>query len=202
LEVDFKSKTVTRVIMKLPNTDRIINGKCSPSGSLFICCVDATRTGRPGRLYRMKLINNEFHLTYVLRRFLVEEYFQIPNGSAWVADDDLFVIDSAFNTINRYKVFGLDGDDAYDFFSGGSLYVSKISSIKVISQVLASRNYHIEGLTMDADKMLWVTIAGAGCVLRVDPNTGQEIQRLFIPADNPCGCVFGKQLIAAICGAF
>jgi len=47
-----------------------------------------------------------------------------------------------------------------------------------------------DGMTIDAEGLLWVALWDGGAVVRIDPATGSEVGRLVVPARRPTCCTF------------
>jgi gluconolactonase len=195
VEVDWQTKSIVREVFKFAENERLVSGKCSPMGTLFVSVVDATKSGDPGHLYGLREGPDGWKLTKLFGALWNEVFFQIPFGMAWYSKNEFFMVDSAFSTISKYYITGdhYDEPGALDFLNvwNDSYYVKKINTMKILSMA-DNLKYKLEGMTIDREKKLWVCITGAGCVLRIDPVTGQEVQRIFMPVPNPTGIVFGK----------
>jgi sugar lactone lactonase YvrE len=48
-----------------------------------------------------------------------------------------------------------------------------------------------DGMTIDADGMLWVAMCHGGAVLRIDPNNGSLLQKIDFPCVETTACAFG-----------
>lgn len=93
----------------------------------------------------------------------------ISNGMAWnKANNKFYYIDSASLFITEYD---------YDNEQGN------ISNKKIIFDL---KNNNIEaypdGMTIDKDDNLWIALYGGGSVIKINPRTGELLERYPIPA--------------------
>jgi sugar lactone lactonase YvrE len=195
VEVDWNTKTIVREVLCLPPNTRIVSGKCSPLGTLFVSVVDATKTGLPGHLFSIREDEGGWKIHKLFGGFWNETFYQIPLGMAWMSKHEFYMVDSAYSTISRYFIskdrHGSTGTFELFNFWKEAYYVKKESTLKILSSA-DNLKYKLEGLTIDHDMMLWVCVSGAGCVLRIDPSSGKELQRIYMDIPNPTALVFGK----------
>ena len=50
-----------------------------------------------------------------------------------------------------------------------------------------------DGMTIDADGMLWVAFCHGACVVRFNPQTDKELQRVDLPCIETTACAFGGE---------
>jgi sugar lactone lactonase YvrE len=100
----------------------------------------------------------------------------ISNGLAWSRDKKtMYFIDSL-----AYSVDAFDYDDA----------TGEIGNRRTVITVGENGNVP-DGMTMDADGMLWVAQYGGSCVRRWDPADGRLLQTIELPATQITACAFG-----------
>lgn len=98
------------------------------------------------------------------------------NGLAWSSDDRTFYyIDSP----TRQVV-------AYDF----ELAAGRLSNRRVVINVGPSEGLP-DGMTIDAEGMLWVALWGGWKVVRWNPHTGEKLQEIKLPVSQVTSCTFG-----------
>ena len=148
-----------------PNT-RFNDGKCDPSGRLWIGTMDKNAKPYQGKLYRM----DEGKLVAVL------ENISISNGLGWSPDQQtMYYIDTY-----EQAVCAFDFDVTY----------GRISNKKIILTIPQSMGSP-DGMTVDSTGKLWIALWGGGGVACFDPQTGQLIGRIEVPALNVTSCEFG-----------
>lgn len=100
----------------------------------------------------------------------------ISNGLAWNrSGDTLYYIDSPTGCVMAYD---------YDLSAG------EISGGRICARVPEAEGIP-DGMTIDADGMLWVAQWGGWCVSRFDPRTGERIGRVDVPVKHVTCCCFG-----------
>jgi sugar lactone lactonase YvrE len=52
-----------------------------------------------------------------------------------------------------------------------------------------------DGMAIDEEDMLWVGMWNGNAVVRFDPNTGEIISKIEVPAHNVTSCAFGGKLL-------
>uniref|UniRef100_A0A7S4UBJ8 SMP-30/Gluconolactonase/LRE-like region domain-containing protein n=1 Tax=Guillardia theta TaxID=55529 RepID=A0A7S4UBJ8_GUITH len=114
---------------------------------------------------------------------------QLSNGMTWfrrpgsdAGYDTFYFIDSARQTVSRF-----DYDD-----KDGSIEVG--SRKEVVKIPTAGDGGGVpDGMTIDADGLLWVTLGEGGAVAQYDAETGEEVQRFKLPVKRPTACTFGGE---------
>ncbi|XP_052684233.1 regucalcin-like [Crassostrea angulata] len=178
VHVDGDSKKVT----KLHEVDhglqtRFNDGKCDPQGRVWAGTMgpvepDVVNMPKIGSLYRLDL-DGSLHT-------MVKDV-GVSNGLAWTADDKfMFYIDSTPRQIYRYDFEKSTGN---------------ISNKKVIVDSAGKpiNDYGFpDGMTIDTEGKLWVACFSASKVIRYDPETGHQLQSIYIPsASRITSCCFG-----------
>ncbi len=148
---------------------RFNDGKCDPAGRFWAGTI-AEKDGRGiGHLYRVDM---DLSVTVQL------EGIGCSNGLAWSRDGSrMYYIDSTPN-----RLYGFD----YDLSTGS------ISRQEIILQYPDGPDQpRLDGMTIDRDGRLWIALWGGGAVIRVDPLSGEELERISLPALNVTSCAFG-----------
>jgi len=150
--------------------NRFNDGKCDPAGRFWAGTMlnGAGESDPPhGSLYSLDA-NHQ-----VQRRL---GHVRISNGLAWSLDKrTLYFVDSP-----EYRVDAFDYDDA----------TGEIGNRR--PAVTIARQYGLpDGMTIDAEGMLWVAGWGGGQVNRWNPANGQWLETIKVPASQSSACAFG-----------
>ncbi|WP_167619466.1 SMP-30/gluconolactonase/LRE family protein [Maribellus sediminis] len=149
-----------------PN-NRFNDGKCDPSGRFWAGTMSTIGGGKVGALYRLDP-DNSIHKMI--------DKVSISNGIVWSADKTkMYYVDTPTMKVMRY-----DYDDA----SG------EISNPKVAVEIPAGIGAP-DGMTIDADGNLWVALWGGSAVGCFNPESGELIRKIDVPAKNVTSCAFG-----------
>ena len=148
-----------------PNT-RFNDGKCDPFGRLWIGTMDKNAKPYQGKLYRLdgqKWVG-------------ILDNISISNGLAWSPDQrTMYYIDTF-----EQAVYGFD-------FDGVSGEISQKRIVVTISDSMGSP----DGMTVDSTGKLWIALWGGSGVACFDPQTGQLLGKIEVPALNVTSCEFG-----------
>lgn len=148
-----------------PNT-RFNDGKCDPAGRLWVGTMEKEAKPHQGKLYRL----DDLVLTPVL------DNVTISNGLAWSIDKKtMYYIDTFEQTIYAFDYNNKNGE---------------ISGRKAIVEIPLSMGSP-DGMTIDSEGKLWVALWGGYSVVRFDPETGRQMDKIEIPAPNVTSCTFG-----------
>lgn len=141
--------------------------KASPEGRIWCGVMHLSNHHETASLY---CVDNDLSLTPVL------EQQCIPNGIVWnKAGDRMYYADSGRGCIEEY---------AYDRLTG-AVYLLR-TAIQVPSE------YGVpDGMTMDADGLLWVAHWGGFGVYVWNPATGKLVDKVEVPVPNVASCTFG-----------
>lgn len=195
VEVDLGNQRILREVLEVPpkyytRGMRFNDAKCSADGELYAGYMSRQwREGKEGFLFKVmqghlpSVGNGAAPLVSVLKDVLPREGIAMPNGSAWMGNEFMFIVDSAAAEISRLEFAQMDGVT-------GKRVVDRRCVYK-LPEVSISAGYVMDGITIDNKGKLWVALTGAGCILRVDPATGQEVFRLHLDAKKPTSCTFG-----------
>lgn len=100
----------------------------------------------------------------------------ISNGLAWnTALGKMYFIDTPTQEVTAYD---------YNLESGD---IGNPQMVIHFAEELGSP----DGMTIDSEGMLWVAMWGGHSVLRVDPQRGEVIARVSVPAPHVTSCAFG-----------
>ena len=148
--------------------NRFNDGKCDPAGRLWAgtMSLGSGITGA-GSLYVM---DRDLSVRRVLDRVT------ISNGIAWSLDHlMMYYIDTPTREVSAFD---------YDIESGS------ISNRRTAVKIPETYGFP-DGMTIDAEGMLWVAGWGSSRVSRWDPKSGKLLQAVTIPATNVSACAFG-----------
>jgi sugar lactone lactonase YvrE len=147
--------------------NRFNDGKCDPRGRFWAGTMALSEAPAAGGLYRLDPDGS-------VHRMLAG--VSISNGIAWSAGADLmYYIDTPTREV---AVF--DYDDA----------TGAISNRRVAVRFPARHGWP-DGMTMDAEGLLWIAEWDGGCVSRWDPATGKLARKLKLPVSRVTSCAFG-----------
>ena len=167
-EYNLASGKVT--ILSDPESDlpgnRFNDGKCDPGGRFWAGTMAYQNPSSQGTLYRMDA-------DHTVHKMLGD--IGISNGIVWSHDKrTMYYIDSI-----AYSVRAFDYDNASGDISHERVVVSVPREMSVP-----------DGMAIDADGNLWVAHYGAGCVRCWNPQTGQLIDQIDLPARQITSCAF------------
>lgn len=150
---------------------RFNDGKIGPDGRFYLGTTDEDGNGA----------------FYCLHQGRLRELFggaRCANGVDWTADEKtMYYIDSPRRMIERF-----------DFSAGADAPLRNRRRCWDAS-FLGSESVQPDGMCIDAEGMLWVAVWGGYCALRVNPRTGEILQRAEVPAARVSCCAFaGKGL--------
>lgn len=152
----------------LPN-NRFNDGKCDAAGRFWAGTMDNDEVATTGALYCL-----EKDLT--VRKIF--DQVGISNGIAWESDNKtMYYID----TPTRQVV-------AFDF----DLDSGTLSNKRVVVHFPEGEGFP-DGMTIDAEEMIWVAHWGGYQLSRWNPRTGEKLESIPVPAANVSSCVFGGE---------
>lgn len=155
-------------------TNRCNDGKCDPQGRFWIGTMDFDEVPQKGSLYCLAKDKN---LTKVLDKLT------ISNGLDWCT--------------RRNKMYFIDSFDrvvkAYDFDPDSG----KITNGKII---IAAKNGQEspDGMCIDREGMLWIAFWGGKRVGRYNPDTGEHLLDVKVPALHVSSCTFGGENLTTL----
>ena len=149
-----------------PRNNRFNDGKCDPRGRFLAGTMDNNEVAPTGSLYSFDGTSATKLLTGVT----------ISNGLAWSPDHKtLYYIDTPTREVRAFD---------YDLDTG------MIANARVVIYVPEALGWP-DGMTSDTQGNLWIAMWGGAQVTRWNPNTGQLLEQIPVPAKNVSSCVFG-----------
>ena len=146
--------------------NRFNDGKCDPAGRLWAGTMEFDGEPDRGALYCLDTDGT------VTRKF---GNVTISNGIVWSLDGrTMYYIDTGRNNVRAYD---------YDAATGA------IGNERVT--VTNAGSGHFDGMTMDAEGMVWVAIFGGSAVRRYDPESGVLLDAIELPMSQVTSCAFG-----------
>ena len=174
--VRFNLKTGSKTTLADPEAsmrgkNRFNDGKCDPLGRFWAGTISMIKDTGSANLY---CLDTDGSLS------LKVSGVTNSNGICWNADaTKMFYIDTPTQNVRAYD---------YDLESGA------ISNARVVVDTVAhGYNSSPDGMTIDADGMLWVAFCHGACVVRFDPQTDKELQRVDLPCIETTACAFGGE---------
>ncbi len=146
--------------------NRFNDGKCDPAGRFWVGTMNKKGAKNAGNLY----VFDGQQLT------VKQSEVTVSNGIVWSADKKtMYYIDTP-----EYAVF------AYDY----NVSTGEISNRRVAVQVPKELGAP-DGMTIDAEGMLWVAHWGGSAVIQWNPKTGDKLRVIDVPAPHVTSCAFG-----------
>jgi sugar lactone lactonase YvrE len=146
--------------------NRFNDGKCDPAGRFWAGTMSLTGKEKVGTLYKFDQGKAHPMIPQV----------SISNGLAWSSDaQTMYYID----TPTRQVV-------GYDFNLEGGLITNK----RVVISLQEGTGYP-DGMTIDADGMLWIAHWGGWRVSQWDPKDGTLIREIELPVEQVTSVTFG-----------
>ena len=174
--VRFNLKTGSKTALADPEAsmrgkNRFNDGKCDPAGRFWAGTISMVKDTGSANLY---CLDTDGSLS------LKVSGVTNSNGICWNADaTKMFYIDTPTQNVRAYD---------YDLESGA------ISNARVVVDTAAhGYNSSPDGMTIDADGMLWVAFCHGACVVRFDPQKDKELQRVDLPCIETTACAFGGE---------
>jgi len=149
-----------------PANNRFNDGKCDPRGRFVAGTMDINEKDATGSLYSF----DGESITRLLSNIT------ISNGMTWSVDYKTFYY---IDTPTR-EVMAFD----YDLGTGA------IANPRVAVRVPESLGWP-DGMTSDTQGNLWIAMWGGAQITKWNPNTGQLLEQVPVPAIQPSSCVFG-----------
>ena len=147
-------------------SNRFNDGKCSPDGHFWAGSMSLNETDPSGFLYS---IDGDYN---ILQH---EKGLTISNGLCWSLDKKYFYfIDTPTLQVIRYD------------YSNGS-----IQNKQSIIHIDATKDGYPDGMTIDADGMLWIAHWGGWQVTRWDPSRGEKLTAIKLPVSQVTSICFG-----------
>ncbi|MCD4752565.1 MAG: SMP-30/gluconolactonase/LRE family protein [Anaerolineaceae bacterium] len=154
------------------DNERFNDGKCGPAGNFIVGTMHASEP--LGKLYNY---NSEADVAFV------QDGVKTSNGLGWSPDyRTMYYVDSKYK-----EVYAFD----YDLETG--MLSNKRAAFK-----LPEGDYSPDGLTTDKEGMIWLAWWKGFCVTRWNPETGEMIGKVVVPAPQVTACCFGGEEMKAL----
>ncbi len=150
--------------------NRFNDGKCDPAGRFWAGTMHLPETEMNcGHLYSLD--------TDLSVRRRVDDV-SISNGLAWSADEKtMYFVDSPTRQCVAFD---------YDKATGG------ITNRRVVVEIPEGAGWP-DGMTIDAEGMLWIALWDGWRVARFNPNNGALLDEIKLPVARPTSAVFGGE---------
>lgn len=152
-----------------PASNRFNDGRCDRHGRFWAGSMDFDARQPTGHLYCYDEAGRCERLLLGLR---------VTNGPAWSLDGRRMYVN---DTVGRHVL---------------ACEVDPVSGPRVPLRpwlTFSAGDGHPDGMTVDADGRLWIAHWGGGCVSAHDPDTGEELDRIAVPASQVTHCAFGGE---------
>jgi sugar lactone lactonase YvrE len=147
--------------------NRFNDGKCDPAGRFWAGTMNVHGEKEAGNLYALETDG---------RVVLKLKGVSVSNGMAWSPDGRVFYfIDTATRAVSAF-----DYDKA----------VGRISNRRVVIKIPPEMGKP-DGMTIDAEGMLWVALWDGWGISRWDPFTGKLLCQIKLPVSRVTSCTFG-----------
>ncbi|XP_022189559.2 LOW QUALITY PROTEIN: regucalcin [Nilaparvata lugens] len=161
------------------NTNRLNDGKADPKGRLWAGTMGRQIIDEVTQEKTYELEKGSLYLLYkdkTVKKQLTK--LGIANGLAWTVDKKkMYYIDSMKKRVDSYD---------YDDDTGN------LSNEKVVFDFTKNEIPGFpDGMTMDAEGKLYVANYGGSQVLKIDPESGDLLDKIVIPALNVTSVAFG-----------
>ena len=145
--------------------NRFNDGKCDAAGRFYAGTMEENGARRSGAFYRL---DPDLSVHKLL------DNIGISNGIAWW-DDIMYYIDTLDCAVSSFSWDRGTGD---------------ISNRRTVIK-LSLDDGNPDGMTIDAEGMLWIALCGGSRVIRCDPGRGTRVDEFRFPVSMITNCVFG-----------
>lgn len=167
--------TITGTLTKLSSLDsanteiRLNDGKCDPAGRFWVGSMHMPETEAAGHLYMVDASGeSKAQLDSVT----------ISNGIVWTKDQKtMYYIDTPTGKIRAFDYDNASGD---------------ISNERTVVEIPKTMGFP-DGMAIDEEDKLWVGLWNGNAIVRFDPENGQLMEKIEVPAHNVTACAFGGQ---------
>jgi sugar lactone lactonase YvrE len=147
---------------------RYNDGKCDPAGRLWV--------GSMGMESPIDFRASLYRLDHDLQIHKMLDSITVSNGICWSLDGTkMYYIDTP---TMKVRVFDYDKE------------TGSISNGKIAVEIPAGMGGP-DGMTIDSEGNLWICLWGGACVGCFDPETGDLLRKIDVPAKNVTSCAFG-----------
>ncbi|MFW5831837.1 MAG: SMP-30/gluconolactonase/LRE family protein [Prolixibacteraceae bacterium] len=166
-------KTGTKKFIADPEKDingnRFNDGKCDPAGRFWAGTMSKNGEKGAGALYRLDPDSSVHKMI---------DNVSVSNGIIWSGDKRfMYYIDTPTRKVMRYDYDNKTGD---------------IGNSKIVVEV-AEEMGAPDGMTIDSDGNLWIALWGGSAVGCWNPESGELLQKIDVPAKNVTSCAFGDK---------
>lgn len=149
--------------------NRFNDGKCDPAGRFWAGTMSMVGKKEAGALYR-------FDLDSTIHKMV--DNVTTSNGIVWSLEKDkMYYIDTPTRKVM-----------AYDYNNNTGEISNPEIAVKVPADLGAP-----DGMTIDADGNLWIALWGGSAVGCWNPETGELLRTVKVPAKNVTSCAFGDK---------
>lgn len=146
---------------------RFNDGKCDPGGRFWVGTIVPDGSEPTAVLFRL---DRDKSIRQVL------DGVTNSNGITWSLDKKtMYYIDTPTRKIQAFDYDNETGD---------------ITNRRIAVQVPDGVGFP-DGMTIDSEGKLWVALWGKGIVARFDPDSGEMLQKILVPAPHTSSCAFG-----------
>ncbi len=149
--------------------NRMNDGKCGPGGRLWVGSMHLEEKAGAASLYRIDPSG-------AAKQML--DGITISNGLAWSHDHQtMYYIDTPDSNVKAFDYDKATGD---------------ITNERIAITIPDSLGFP-DGMTIDAEGMLWIALWAGEAVGRWNPDTGKLLAKIKVPAYNVTSCAFGGE---------
>ena len=166
---NLKNQFLDKISDPEPNkpTNRFNDGKCDPSGRFWVGTMSMTGEKKSGALYKIDLND---------QNSLMIDSVSTSNGIVWSLDKTkMFYIDTRTRKVMQYNYID----------SSGTISNPKIA-VEIPDHLGAP-----DGSTIDENGHIWIAMWGGSTVTCWNPNTGELLRKIPVPAKYITSCAFG-----------
>jgi sugar lactone lactonase YvrE len=146
---------------------RINDAKCDPAGRFWFGTIGLFENAPEGSLFRLDPGGSCCRVLSGPR---------VSNGLAWSRDGKImYYIDTPRK-----------GVDAFDYDPQSGAISKRRRIINFPARIP-------DGMTIDEEGKLWVALWGSGCIVRCDPENGNIVGKIMVPAVNTTSCCFAGE---------
>lgn len=152
--------------------NRFNDGKCDPAGRFWVGTISGSK--KNGGLYR---VDPDFSYEKMI------DSVQVSNGIVWSPDNKfMYYIDTPTREVVKYDYNNETGE---------------ISNPRAAISIHDTLGYP-DGSTLDAEGKLWIAMWGGHAVTRWDPETGELLETIEVPAKNITSVAFGGEDLSTL----